>query len=48
MKRGAGPKAMKEAGLDPKDKRRVLRTEDLAAALQQEVRAGGLQGGAHG
>ncbi|KAG2441751.1 hypothetical protein HXX76_003365 [Chlamydomonas incerta] len=36
MKRGAGPKAMKEAGLDPKDKRRVLRTEDLAAALQQE------------
>ncbi len=26
---------MKEAGLDPKDKRRVLRTDDLAQALQE-------------
>lgn len=38
MKRAAGVKAMKEAGLDPKDKRRLLRTDDLAQALQ-EVRA---------
>ncbi|GLI63162.1 hypothetical protein VaNZ11_005933, partial [Volvox africanus] len=35
MKRAAGVKAMKEAGLDPKDKRRLLRTDDLAQALQE-------------
>ncbi|GFR50205.1 hypothetical protein Agub_g12382 [Astrephomene gubernaculifera] len=35
MKRSAGVKAMKEAGVDPKDKRRVLRTDDLAQALQE-------------
>ncbi|KXZ52560.1 hypothetical protein GPECTOR_9g604 [Gonium pectorale] len=35
MKRAAGVKAMKEVGLDPKDKRRLLRTDDLAQALQE-------------
>ncbi|GLC46476.1 hypothetical protein PLESTM_001879600 [Pleodorina starrii] len=35
MKRASGLKAMKEAGLDPKDKRRLLRTDDLAQALQE-------------
>lgn len=41
QKRAAGVKAMKEAGLDPKDKRRVLRTDDLAQALQEVGCAGG-------
>ncbi|KAG2492914.1 hypothetical protein HYH03_008827 [Edaphochlamys debaryana] len=35
MKRAAGPKAMKESGLDPKEKRKLLRTDDLAQALQE-------------